>query len=47
MPEVTWGDAATERPTHIIVVFTSSYLGDYFIGAPGSKLIVDNFKLIY
>lgn len=47
MPEVTWGDATTERPTHIIVVFTSSYLGDYFIGAPGSKLIVDNFELIY
>lgn len=47
MPEATWGDAATERPTHIIVVFTSSYLGDYFIGAPGSKLIVDNFELIY
>ena len=47
MPEVTWGDAVTERPTHIIVVFTSSYLGDYFIGAPGSKLIVDNFELIY
>ena len=47
MPEATWGDAASERPTHIIVVFTSSYLGDYFIGAPGSKLIVDNFELIY
>lgn len=47
MPETTWGDAATDTPTHIIVVFTSSYLGDYFIGAPGSKLIVDNFELIY
>jgi hypothetical protein len=47
MPETSWGDAATDTPTHIIVVFTSSYLGDYFIGAPGSKLIVDNFELIY
>ena len=47
MPEATWGDIATDKPTHIIVVFTSSYLGDYFIGAPGSKLIVDNFELIY
>ena len=47
MPEATWGDIETERPTHILVVFTSSYLGDYFIGAPGSKLIVDNFELIY
>ena len=47
MPEATWGNIATDKPTHILVVFTSSYKGDYFIGAPGSKLIVDNFKLIY
>ena len=47
MPEATWGDITTDKPTHILVVFTSSYLGDYFIGAPGSKLIVDNFELIY
>ncbi|MDD2411591.1 MAG: PCMD domain-containing protein [Bacteroidales bacterium] len=47
MPYAVWGDIATETPTHILVTFTSSYQGDYFIGAPGSKLIVDNFKLIY
>ena len=47
MPEATWGDIATDKPTHILVVFTSSYLGDYFIGAPGSKLMVNNFELIY
>ena len=47
MPEATWGDIAKDKPTHILVVFTSSYQGDYFIGAPGSKLIVDNFELIY
>lgn len=47
MPEVAWGDIGSEKPTHIIVTFTSSYQGDYFIGAPGSKLIVDNFELIY
>lgn len=47
MPVVNWGDIDKEEPTHIFVVFTSSYQGDYFIGAPGSKLIVDNFKLIY
>lgn len=47
MPEATWGNIATDKPTHILVVFTSSYQGDYFIGAPGSKLIVDNFELIY
>ncbi|MDD2474748.1 MAG: PCMD domain-containing protein [Dysgonamonadaceae bacterium] len=47
MLEATWGDITTDKPTHILVVFTSSYQGDYFIGAPGSKLLVDNFKLIY
>ena len=47
MSEATWGDIETENPTHILVVFTSSYQGDYFIGAPGSKLLVDNFELIY
>ena len=47
MPVVTWGNIANETPTHILVTFTSSYQGDYFIGAPGSKLLVDDFKLIY
>ena len=47
MPEATWGDITTDKPTHIIAVFSSSYLGDYFIGAPGSTLLVDNFELIY
>ncbi len=47
MPKATWGDISKDRPTHIFVVFTSSYQGDYFIGAPGSRLTVDNFKLIY
>ena len=46
MPEATWGDIS-DKPTHILVVFTSSYLGDYFIGAPGSKLVVDSFELLY
>lgn len=47
MPEATWGDVTKDKPTHILVVFTSSHQGDYFIGAPDSKLIVDNFELIY
>lgn len=47
MPYAVWGDITTDTPTHILVTFTSSYQGDYFIGAPGSKLTVDNFKLIY
>jgi len=47
MGDATWGDISKENPTHILVVFTSSYQGDYFIGAPGSELLVDNFELIY
>ncbi|MDD2550216.1 MAG: PCMD domain-containing protein [Bacteroidales bacterium] len=47
MPYATWGDISKENPTHIFMSFTSSYQGDYFIGAPGSKLRVDNVKLIY
>ncbi len=34
-------------PTHIIITCTSSYLGDYFIGGPGSTLWVDKMELIY
>ena len=34
-------------PTHIAIVLTSSYEGDYFRGAPGSTLTADNLKLIY
>ncbi|PAF48788.1 hypothetical protein BKH43_07750 [Helicobacter sp. 13S00401-1] len=46
-PLASWGDIATMNPTHIIVVFSSSYEGDDFIGAPGSTLTVDDFKLNY
>jgi hypothetical protein len=34
-------------PTHITVVFSSSIAGDFFKGAPGSVLNVDNVELIY
>ncbi|GHT53201.1 hypothetical protein AGMMS49982_15620 [Bacteroidia bacterium] len=34
-------------PTHIVVVFSSSKEGDFFKGAPGSVLNVDNVELIY
>ncbi len=47
MPDTEWGDIGKDNPTHIVVVFTSSYQGDYFIGAPGSTLLIDNFQLIY
>jgi hypothetical protein len=35
------------KPTHITVVFSSSALGDFFTGAIGSVLDVDDFVLIY
>ncbi|RSK40270.1 PCMD domain-containing protein [Mangrovimonas spongiae] len=36
-----------EPPTHIKVVFSSSAFGDYFQGAEGSELIIDNLVLNY
>ncbi|MCF8347385.1 MAG: PCMD domain-containing protein [Bacteroidales bacterium] len=36
-----------EKPTHITVVFASSHRGDFFEGAPGSELYVDDLELIY
>ncbi|WNJ19446.1 PCMD domain-containing protein [Pontibacter sp. G13] len=38
---------ASESPTHIIVVFSSSALGNEFQGAENSVLIVDNLELLY
>lgn len=42
----SWGDPEA-TPTHIVVVFSSSALGDFFTGAIGSELWVNNFELIY
>jgi hypothetical protein len=42
----SWGNA-DDSPTHITVVFSSSALGDFFTGAIGSELWVNNFELIY
>jgi len=41
-----WG-TGDETPTHISVVFTSSAGGALFEGAPGSELLLNDFKLIY
>jgi hypothetical protein len=43
---VTWG-TGSEKPTHISVVFATSHRGDFFEGAPGSELYVDDLELIY
>lgn len=36
-----------KKPTHIIVVFSSSKYGDYFTGSTSSLLYLDDLKLIY
>lgn len=45
-PGEIWGDGS-ESVTHISVLFTSSFEGDFFKGAVGSTLEVDNFTLKY
>lgn len=42
----SWGTGA-EDVTHICILFTSSYLGDYFSGAIGSQLKVNNVEVLY
>jgi len=39
--------SAQDMPTHITVVFSSSALGDFFTGAIGSELWINNFELVY
>lgn len=39
--------SGSEKPTHISVVFASSHRGDFFEGAPGSELYIDELNLIY
>ena len=43
---VVWG-TGSEKPTHIAIIFSSSHRGDYFEGAPGSELYIDDLKIIY
>ncbi|MGL5912555.1 MAG: PCMD domain-containing protein [Bacteroidales bacterium] len=43
--EIAWG-APNEKPTHLILQFTSSHGGAY-IGSPGNTFWVDNVKFIY
>lgn len=39
--------AIDRKPTHIIVSFASSALGDYFTGSSQSRLWIDDIRLIY
>ncbi len=43
--EVEWG-SPDEKPTHICLQFASSF-GMAFVGAEGTTLWLDNFKLVY
>ena len=43
--ETGWA-GADEKPTHLILQFTSS-LGGAFVGSPGNKIWVDNVGLVY
>lgn len=45
-PDEEWG-TGTENVTHITVLFSSSFEGDFFSGAIGSTLEVDNVLLNY
>lgn len=38
---------ADRKPTHVVLVATSSFYGDYFTGFVGSTLYVDEFELVY
>ena len=40
-------DRLDVRPTHIVVICTSSRFGDYFIGSTGSRMWVDDLELLY
>lgn len=39
--------AFSEKPTHLIIVCSSSKYGDYFTGGAGSTLYLDDFELLY
>lgn len=37
----------TRKPTHILIVCSSSQYGDYFVGSSNSVLLIDEFDFIY
>lgn len=39
--------AKTQKATHLVVVVSASKYGDYFSGAPGSVMYLDDFELVY
>ena len=39
--------SVTRKPTHAVITFTSSYLGDYFTGGEGSTMWADDLSYVY
>lgn len=39
--------ALDRKPTHIIIVFSASKYGDYFVGSDSSVMYLDDFSLVY
>lgn len=39
--------SVTRVPTHAVVTFSSSYLGDYFTGGDGATMWADEFEYVY
>lgn len=39
--------AKTSKPTHLVIVCSASKYGDYFSGAAGSVMYLDDFELVY
>ena len=39
--------ALDRKPTHIIIVFSASKYGDYFVGSDSSVMYIDDFSLVY
>ncbi len=37
----------TRRPTYVVISACASYLGDYFTGAVGSTMYIDQFEFVY
>jgi hypothetical protein len=44
--ETDWA-STDEKPTHLILYFTSSYEGIDFTGSPNSTLWIDNITFVY
>lgn len=47
IPFVYNNRAQTKRPTHIVIVASASKYGDFFSGAKGSVMYLDDFELVY